>query len=122
MEVISKVTDKLINDNKSDSKNLNTNDLRNSYQVQWYIHEFYSDSSSFAVLNLVNSSLEQTHRDNVAYYLDNQYHNQSLKNPRESIPSNFWVLHSEWVAKELLWSIPETLQEQRQQQHSYNIY
>ena len=57
------------------SKNLSTNDLRNSYQVQWwYIHEFYTDSLNFDVLSLVNSSLEQTHRDNIAYYLDNQYH------------------------------------------------
>ena len=90
--------------------------MRNSYQVQWwYIHEFYTDSLSFAVLSLVNSSLEQTHRGNIAYYLDNQYH--TLKNvPSESeflfgetitplkckkkkkklasIPSKFWVLHS----------------------------
>ena len=101
--------------NLKNSKNLSTNDLRNSYQVQWwYIHEFYTDSLSFAVLSLVNSSLEQTHRGNIAYYLDNQYH--TLKNvPSESeflfgevitpskckkkkkiasIPSNFWVLHS----------------------------
>ena len=70
--------------NLKNSKNLSTNDLRNSYQVQWwYIHEFYTDSLSFAVLSLVNSSLEQTHRGNIAYYLDNQYH--TLKNvPSES--------------------------------------
>ena len=99
--------------NLKNSKNLSTNDLRNSYQVQWwYIHEFYTDSLSFSVLSLVNSSLEQTHRGNIAYYLDNQYH--TLKNvPSESeflfgetitplkcktklasIPSDFWVLHS----------------------------
>ena len=70
--------------NLKNSKNLSTNDLRNSYQVQWwYIHEFYTDSLSFAVLSLVNSSLEQTHRGNIACYLDNQYH--TLKNvPSES--------------------------------------
>ena len=70
--------------NLKNSKNLSTNDLRNSYQVQWwYIHEFYTDSLSFAVLSLVNSSLEQTHRGNITYYLDNQYH--TLKNvPSES--------------------------------------
>ena len=70
--------------NLKNSKNLSTNDLRNSYQVQWwYIHEFYTDSLSFAVLSLVNSSLEQTHRCNINYYLDNQYH--TLKNvPSES--------------------------------------
>ena len=38
-----------------------------------------------------------------------------------SIPSNFWALQSEWVPKELLWSIPETLQQQPQQQHNYSI-
>ena len=70
--------------NLKNSKNLSTNDLRNSYQVQWwYIHEFYTDSLSFSVLSLVNSSLEQTHRGNIAYYLDNQHH--ILKNvPSES--------------------------------------
>ena len=50
--------------NLKNSKNLSTNDLRNSYQVQWwYIHEFYTNSLSFAALSLVNSSLEQTHID-----------------------------------------------------------
>ena len=130
--------------NLKNSKNLSTNDLRNSYQVQWwYIHEFYTDSLSFAVLSLVNSSLEQTHRGNIAYYLDNQYH--TLKNvPSESefifgeaITPLKWkkkktcnnylkflgvaLNYSEWVPKELLWSIPEILQQQPQQQHSYNI-
>ena len=33
-----------------------------------------------------------------------------------SIPSNPWELQSEWVPKESLWSIPETLQQQSQQQ------
>ena len=47
------------------------NDLKNSYQVQWwYIHEFFADSISFSVLSLVNNSLEQTHRDNIAYWLE----------------------------------------------------
>ena len=65
--------------NFKNSKNPSTNDLRNFYQVQWrYIHEFFTDSLSFAVVSLVNSSLEQTHRDNMAYYLGNQYH--TLKN------------------------------------------
>ena len=60
--------------NLESSKNLSTNDLRNSYQVEWwYIHEFYTGSLSFAVLSLVNSSLDQTPRDNIAYYLGNQY-------------------------------------------------
>ena len=60
--------------NLKNSTHLSPNDLRNSYQVQWwYIHEFYTDSLSFAVLNLVNSSLEQTHRENIAYYLDSQH-------------------------------------------------
>ena len=65
--------------NLKNSKNLCTKDLRNSYQFQWwYIHEFCTDSLSFAVLSLGNSSLEQTHRDNIDYYLDNQY--LTLKN------------------------------------------
>ena len=70
--------------NFKNSENLSTNDLRNSYQVQWwYIHEFFTDSLSFAVLSLVNSRHEQTHRDNIAYYLGNQY--LTLKNvPSES--------------------------------------
>ena len=120
--------------NLKNSKNLSTNDLRNSYQVQWwYIHEFYTDSLSFAVLSLVNSSLEQTHRCNINYYLDNQYH--TLKNvPSESeflfgevitpskckkkkklhqFPQIFGCCtQSECVPKEPLWSIPETLQQQ----------
>ena len=32
------------------------------------------------------------------------------------IPLNPWELLSEWVPKESLWSIPETLQKQPQQQ------
>ena len=52
--------------NLKNNKNLSTNDLRNSCQVQWwYIHEFYTDSLSFSVLSLVNSSLEQNYRDNI---------------------------------------------------------
>ena len=130
--------------NLKNSKNLSTNDLRNSYQVQWwYIHEFYTDSLSFAVLSLVNSSLEQTHRGNIAYYLDNQYHTlknvsseseflfgetitplkckKKKKNLHQFPQNSGCCTQSEWVPKELLWSIPETLQQQPQQQHSYNI-
>ena len=45
--------------NLKNSRNLSPNDFTNSYQVQsWYIHEFYTDSLSFAGLGLVNSSLE----------------------------------------------------------------
>ena len=76
--------------NLKNSKNLSTNDLRNSYQVQWwYIHEFYTDSLSFAVLSLVNNSLEQTHRDNIAHYLGNQYISYLEK-------CAFWVRMSFW--------------------------
>ena len=76
--------------NPKNSKNLSTNDLRNSYQVQWwYIHEFYTDSLSFAVLSLVNNSLEQTHRDNIAHYLGNQYISYLEK-------CAFWVRMSFW--------------------------
>ena len=50
--------------NLKNSRNLSPNDLKNSYKIQWgYIHEFYTDSLSFAPLSLVNSTLEQTHRD-----------------------------------------------------------
>ena len=76
--------------NLKNSKNLSTNDLRNSYQVQWwYIHEFYTDSLSFVVLSLVNNSLEQTHRDNIAHYLGNQYISYLEK-------CAFWVRMSFW--------------------------
>ena len=33
-----------------------------------------------------------------------------------SVLSNLWQSHSEWVPKELLWSVTETLQQQPQQQ------
>ena len=55
--VISKVTD-TINDNKPENSTyLSPNDLRNSYQVQWwYIHEFYTDRQTpSALLHLVLS-------------------------------------------------------------------
>ena len=70
--------------NLKNSENLTTHDPRNSYQVKWwYIHEFYAESLSFSVLIFVNSSLEQPHRDNIDYYLDNQHH--TIKNvPSES--------------------------------------
>ena len=84
--------------NLKNSKNISTNDLRNSYQVQWqYIHELYSDSLSFSVLSLVNSNLEQTHRGNIAYYyLDNQYH--TLKN----VPSESEFLFGEDLPKRII--------------------
>ena len=79
------------------SQNLSTNDLRKSYKVQWwYFHEFYTDSLSFVVLSLVNSSLEQTHRDNMTYYLDNQYH--TLKN----VPSELQFLFREYLSKRII--------------------
>ena len=84
--------------NLKNSKNLSTNDLRNSCQVQWwYIHEFYTDSLSFvAVLSLAFSSLEQTHRDNIAYYLDNQYH------PLKNVPSDSEFLFGEDLPKRII--------------------
>ena len=79
------------------SKTIRTNGLRNSYQVTWwYIHEFYTDSLSFAVLNLVNSSLEQTHRENIAYYLHNQHH--AFKN----VPSESEFLFGEDLQKGII--------------------
>ena len=83
--------------NLKNSKNLSTNELRNSYQVQWwYIHEPYTDSLSFVVLSLVNSSLEQTHRDNITYYLDNQCH--TLKN----VPSDSEFRFGEDLPKRII--------------------
>ena len=75
--VISKVTDTLIN--LKNSKNLSLNNLRNSIGLM--VHDC---TDSLALLSHVNSSLEQTLRDNIAYCLDNQYH--ALRNdvPSES--------------------------------------
>ena len=79
------------------SKTISTNDLISSYQVQWwYIHEFYTDSLSFVVLNLVNSSLDQTHRENIAYYLDSQ--RTGLKN----VPSESEFLFGEDLQKRII--------------------
>ena len=65
----------------------------NSYHVQWwYIHEPYTDSLSFVVLSLVNC-LEQTHRDNITYYLDNQCHTL------ENVPSDSEFLFGEDLPK-----------------------
>ena len=41
-------------------------------------------TDSLALLSHVNSSLEQTHRDNIAYCLDNQYHVLRKNVPSES--------------------------------------
>ena len=115
-------------------------------------------TDSLALLNHVNSRLEQTCRDNTAHCLDNQYHALRKNVPSESeflfgdnllkrimnittnkklfsmplklhntsfktsknlcrfpqIPGN--QKESEWVPKESLWSIPETLQQQSKQQ------
>ena len=80
--VISKVIDTLIN--PKISKNLSLNNLRNS--VGTMVHD---STDSLALLRHVNSGLEQTCRDNITYFLDNQYH--ALKN---SVPSesefSFW--------------------------------
>ena len=61
--VISKVTGRLVN--LENSKTLSPNSLRNT--IGPMVH-------SLALFSHVNSSLEQTRRDNIAYYLDNQYH------------------------------------------------
>ena len=58
--VICKVTDTLIN--LKNSKNLSLNNLRNS--IGPMVHDC---TDSLAFLSHVNRSLEQTHRDNIAY-------------------------------------------------------
>ena len=65
--VISIVTDTLIN--LKNNKNLSLNNLRDS--IGPMVHDCMD---SLALLNHVNSSLEQTCRDNMADCLDNQYH------------------------------------------------
>ena len=75
--VISKVTDTLIN--LENIKNLSLNNLRNS------IGPMVHDCMAFlALLSHVNSSLEQTCRDNIDYCLDNQYHALWKNVPYES--------------------------------------
>ena len=65
--VISKVTDTLVN--LKNSKDLSPNILRNS--IGPVVHVC---TDSLALLIHVNSSLEQTRKDNIVYCLDNKYH------------------------------------------------
>ena len=67
VEAISKVTDTLIN--LKNSKNRSPKNLRNS--IGPMVHDC---TDSLALLSHVNGCLEQIHRDNIAYYLDNQDH------------------------------------------------
>ena len=55
--------------NLKNSKNLSLNNLRSSIGPK-----VYYCTDSLALISHVNSSLEQTRRDNIAYCLDNQYH------------------------------------------------
>ena len=75
--IISKVTDTLIK--LKNNKNLSLNNLRNS--IGPMVHDC---TDSLALLSHVSSSLEQTHRDNIAYCLDNQYHALGKNVPSES--------------------------------------
>ena len=75
--VISEVTDTLINLKKS--KNLSLNNLRNS--IGPMVHDI---TDSLALLSHLNSSLEQTGTENIAYCLDNQYHALKKNVPSES--------------------------------------
>ena len=75
--VISKVTDTLIK--LKNNKNLSLNNLRNS--IGPMVHDC---TDSLALLSHVSSSLEQTHRDNIAYCLGNQYHALRKNVPSES--------------------------------------
>ena len=75
--IISKVTDTLIK--LKNSKNLSLNNLRN------HIGLMVQDcTDSLALLSHVNSSLEQTRRDYIAYSLDNQYYALRKNMPSES--------------------------------------
>ena len=75
--VISKVTETLIN--LKNSKNLSLNNLRNS--IGPMVHDC---TDSLALLSHVNGRLEQTRRDNIAYFLDSQYHALRKNTPSES--------------------------------------
>ena len=134
--------------NLKNSKILSPHDLRNSYQVQWYIYELYIGSLALLCLVLWIVALNKL-RDKIVYYLDNLYH--TLQNvPSESeflfgkdLPKRIMILITNkklfsmplaiaplkykkrtcinsfnflWVPKELLWSIPKTLQQQPRQQ------
>ena len=88
--VISKVTDTLIN--LKNSKNLSLNNLRNS--IGPMVHDCMD---SLALLSHVNSSLEQTRRDNTVCCLDNQY--QAL---RKNVPSQSEFLFGDDLPKRIM--------------------
>ena len=88
--VISKVTDTLIK--LKNNKNLSLNDLRNS--IGPMVHDC---TDSLALLSHVSSSLEQTHRDNTAYCLDNQYHTL-----RKNVPSDSEFLFGDDLPKRIM--------------------
>ena len=88
--VISKVTDTLIK--LKNNKNLSLNDLRNS--IGPMVHDC---TDSLALLSHVSSSLEQTHRNNTAYCLDNQYHTL-----RKNVPSDSEFLFGNDLPKRIM--------------------
>ena len=90
VEVASIVTDTLINLKKS--KILIPNNLRNS--IGPAVHDC---TDNLALRSHVNSSLENTSRDNVTYCLDNQYH--SL---RENVPSESEYLFGDNLPKRIM--------------------
>ena len=116
VRVISKVIETLTN--PKNSKNLSLNNLRNS--IGPVVHDYMD---SLALLSHVNSSLEQTRRDNIAYCLDNQYHTLRKNVPSESefpfggdLPKRALKV----TTNKRLFSMPskpyKTLQQQSQQQ------
>ena len=88
--VISKVTDILIK--LKNNKNLSLNDSRNS--IGPMVHDC---TDSLALLSHVSSSLEQTHRNNTAYCLDNQYHTL-----RKNVPSDSEFLFGNDLPKRIM--------------------
>ena len=90
VEVISKVTDPLIN--LKSSKNLSLNTLRKS--IGPMVHDC---TDALALLSHVYSSLEQARRDNIAYCLDNQYY--AL---RKNVPSESEFLFSDDLTKSIM--------------------
>ena len=90
VRVISKVTDTVIN--LKSSKTLSLNNLRKS--IGSMVHDC---TDSLALLSHVNSSLEQTRRDNTAYCSDNQYY--AL---RKNVPSESGFLFGDDLPKSIM--------------------
>ena len=75
--VISKATDSLIK--LKNGKHVSTNNLKDT--LGSIAHEF---TDSIAMLSQVNTNIEQTRRDNIAFSLDRKYHDLRKNVPPES--------------------------------------